>query len=166
MIKQLTGSFRRLRQRALWKNHVAGGAFVLEVTKTDAGWHAHIHAIIQSSFIKWKLLVADWKAVSGGQGVYIKKIPKTDIIRYLTKYLTKTSLSIPDQFDASGALKGSRLFQPFGSWYAISCDAPRYKPHCTHCQATDFMPIDHLISTLRKGTPVTAADYVPGSRDT
>jgi len=164
MAKQLLLSFRRLRQRAFWKNHVDGGAFVIEITRSSYGWHAHIHAIIMSDFIPWKKLKREWTDVSGSSGVYIKKIPKIDIVRYLTKYITKTGLSLPDQYAASGALKGSRLFQPFGSWYAISCQAPKYVPQCTVCGGSSFDMLERVVTQLRRSTPVTKPRKYADSR--
>lgn len=117
MVVTLTKSMRRLRQRKLWKDNVKGGVFVVEITRKNSLWHAHLHVIIEAKYIVWKDLRDAWEAVSGSTGVFIQRIPASQIIRYVTKYVTKTELNAADQRVASDALKGSRLFQPFGSWH-------------------------------------------------
>lgn len=116
-VAHLVRSFRRFRQRAYVKKNVAGGAFVVEITHSDSGWHAHIHAIIESAYMPWGRLLALWTECSGGTGIFIKRIPVSAIVKYLTKYITKSDLEADLQFVASAALKGSRLFQPFGQWH-------------------------------------------------
>lgn len=133
-VKHLVGAFRRLRQRAFWKRAVTGGAFVVEITRGEHGWHAHIHALIESKYIPWSTIKVNWEAVSGGSGVFIQRIPASAIIRYLTKYITKTELSLPDQMAASAALKGMRLFSPFGAWHKPIAEIPLPLAVCGNCK--------------------------------
>lgn len=117
MVDNLLLSFRKLRQRKLWKRKVYGGAFVVEITRSDKGWHAHLHIVIDSAFIIYNDLLSEWMAVSTGRGVYIKRLPNSKILYYLTKYITKTELRKDDQLIATEALKGRRMYQPFGDWH-------------------------------------------------
>jgi len=135
MVRSLQRSFRRLRQRSFWKRKVTGGAFVIEITRPNNSWHAHVHAIIAGDFIPFKKLLEQWIQVSTGRGVYIKKIPKAAIIGYLTKYITKpdSSLSDYDKYSVSDSLKGTRLFQPFGTWHGWNRDFKTEKPACKVC---------------------------------
>lgn len=142
MLDLLTQSFRKLRQRALWKNCVDGGAFVIEVTGNPGDWHAHIHAVIMAKFLPWKQVVKAWKQISDSTGVYITRIPGKAVVAYLTKYITKTDLSPEFQYEASSALKGRRLYQPFGSWHSLSNNAPKHKPTCSKCGESNFMLLD------------------------
>lgn len=116
-VSHLVRSFRRLRHRSFMRKHCRGGAFVVEVTRSKAGWHAHLHIIIESAFIPWIVLHDEWYTCSGGLGCYIKAIPASAIITYLTKYLTKSELPILDRLECSTLLKGYRMFQPFGQWH-------------------------------------------------
>jgi len=138
MVARLVRAFRRLRQRHLWRKHVRGGAFVVEITRGESGWHAHIHAIIESSFIPWTSLQLEWLLVSGGTGCYIKRIPASSIVKYLTKYITKSELSPEDRLIASSCLKGSRLYQPFGAWHGIINDIGVPRPVCSKCGQSDW----------------------------
>ncbi|MBA7661151.1 hypothetical protein ES703_69164 [subsurface metagenome] len=144
MLKHLVKSFRKLRQRAFWKQYVAGGAFVLEVTGRPGNWHAHLHVIIEARFIPYDKLLALWKLVSGSQGVWIEKMPKKNIVGYLTKYLSKCS--VPDFLtdDISEAISGFRLFQPFGNWYAVNLTFQTKKQGCPTCGRHSFLPMDIL----------------------
>lgn len=136
----LIKSFRRLRQRSFWRNKVAGGCYVVEVTHTGHDYHVHIHAIIEAQYMPWKVLHRHWQAVSNGRGVWISKIPKIQIVKYLTKYVTKTTLNLHHQQIVSGALKGFRIFSFFGTWHNRILDIPKYQPICPHCQSTSFEP--------------------------
>lgn len=142
MIKSLMLSFRRLRQRSIWKKYVHGGAFVIEVTSNGVMWHAHIHAILVSKFIPYFNLLNAWRAVSNGRGVYLKDIPKSDTVRYLTKYLSKPD--VPDEllYAANFALKGTRLFAPFGSWFSLNKKYKKKKFPCENCTGTSWIDLD------------------------
>lgn len=137
-IRSLQKSFRRLRQRSSWKRKVVGGAFVVEITRPNEMWHAHIHCIIAGSYYPFKSLLNQWMQVSPGRGVYIKKIPPGLAVRYLSKYMTKPdeTLSENDEYTVSFALKGVRLFQPFGTWHGFCKDLKNNHPPCKQCGST------------------------------
>lgn len=138
MLKDLTRSFRKLRSRAIWKNHVVGGAFVIEVTGSPGNWHAHIHAVIESYYLDFHKLLNTWIKCSPGQGVYIQNLPLNAVVTYLTKYLTKPDM--PDQVSeqVSLAISGYRLFQPFGTWYSISLTYHKPRCLCKECGSKSF----------------------------
>lgn len=142
MLKHIVSAFRRLRQRAFWKRHVLGGAYVIEITGRPGNWHAHLHIIIHSYYLPYAKLLALWKKCSGSQGVYIKQIPQKDVIRYLTKYLSKPD--VPEQVltETAEALKGYRLFHPFGEWYKILKGYVDQKPGCPKCGEQCWLPLD------------------------
>lgn len=144
MLKHIVKSFRNLRQRAFWKQHVAGGAFVLEVTGRPGNWHAHIHAVIEARYMPFLKIMKQWKLVSGSQGVWIKRLPKNRIVGYLSKYLSKCSVPEGLTDDVNSAIKGFRLFQPFGNWYAVNLTFQTSKQGCPVCHHHSFMPIDIL----------------------
>lgn len=152
MIADLMSSFRRLRQRKFWKTHVTGGVYVIEITNQGSGWHAHIHAIIQAHRLDWHRLHKEWIAASkGGIGVYIQNIPPKQALRYLTKYLAKPEVPEQQIDHAEEALKGRRLFHPFGSWHTINKEYKEQKSDCPKCKtAGAFMPYDIFYSKLIK----------------
>lgn len=144
MLKDLVKSFRKLRNRQFWKQHVLGGAFVLEVTGEPDNWHAHIHAIIESKFIDFYKLLDLWKICSPGKGVYLQRIPAGHVIGYLTKYLSKPSVPAEHLDEVSACIQGFRLFQPFGTWYAINNTFEMKRAGCPECGFQLFFPIDIL----------------------
>jgi len=150
MLRHLSKSFRRLRQRRLWRNHVEGGAFVFEVTSKDGYYHVHIHCIIYARFIEWQSLLKLWIDTSGGRGVYIQRIPQSQIVLYLTKYMSKPSCSPDIMQDVQEGLTGLRLFSPFGTWYALNKTYIDVKPGCPVCGKHYFLPFDLLYTNLRK----------------
>lgn len=133
MLRNLTKSFRRLRHTAFWKNNVRGGCFVLEITGANGNWHGHIHSLIDAYFIQWETLRNLWIRFSGGRGVWLSVIPKSQAIRYLTKYLSKPDTNTAGLQDISRALKSYRMFQPFGNWYKLSHKYIKPRCPCSKC---------------------------------
>ncbi|MCW7072266.1 MAG: protein rep, partial [Methanophagales archaeon] len=140
-------SFRRLRQRAIWKNAVDGGCYVLEITGVPGNWHGHIHAVIYSRWMNWDKLLKVWIKVSGGRGVWIQNIPPSVAKNYITKYITKPA-GISDEAAAEleFEIKGYRLFNPFGSWYNRNLEYRAEPYHCPRCGRTHWICIDYLDS--------------------
>ncbi|MBA7706750.1 hypothetical protein ES703_115607 [subsurface metagenome] len=139
MVSTLFSCFQKLRQTASWKAHVTGGAFVIEVKGCSGNWHVHIHAIIEAKYYKWAEIHKLWMQISPGRGVYIQNIPKDEVIRYLTKYLSKNDVPDRDRDELNEALKGTRLYQPFGSWYGINLKYVKPPPQCPDCKRSTFM---------------------------
>lgn len=133
-IDQLISGFRRLRQSAFWKSHVLGGLFVIEITGQEGSWHPHIHAFIYSKRIPWHDLRDCWKRASrGGMATWIANISDKNAIYYVTKYVTKTSLSAESAQVANGLLQGRRLFQRFGSFTNFDIGKPLFAKDCADC---------------------------------
>lgn len=145
MIRTILKSFRRLRQRQYWKNHVHGGAYVVEMTGRPGNWHAHVHVIMVSRWMKWEKLLRIWQAVSPGRGVWIDDIPENEAVSYVTKYISKSS--IPDDFnlDVNLALKGVRMFSPFGSWHSINRTYVKPLLVCSACSIGNFMSMTMML---------------------
>lgn len=149
MLRLLSRSFRKLRQRKLWRSRVDGGAFVFEVTVSEAGFHAHIHAILFSRYIDFNDLLPMWLKCSGGRGVFIKRIPVGQIAQYLSKYISKPSGTFETDRSVSEALSGTRLFNVFGSWHSLNkLYTPAPSP-CSNCGKSSWMPSDIFYSSLK-----------------
>ena len=119
-----------------------------ELTFTvERGWNVHLHAIVESAYLPHDELTAKWSLVSPGIITHITRIPPSAIINYVTKYVTKSCLGYNDQLTASAALRGSRLYQPFGSWYAIDRSAPPYVSTCPDCGHAAWLYLVPGIST-------------------
>lgn len=134
----LTKSFRRLRQRQWFRNRTLGGCWVVEVTGSPGKWHVHAHVMLESRYLPHKVLVALWRSVSPGFIVHIKALPTKAIIGYITKYVSKSEVEEAYQLQVSEGLKGTRLFQAFGSWHAVSCAVKKIEYCCPHCDHIGF----------------------------
>lgn len=148
MITHLIKSFKALRRTQFWKHHVYGGAFVIEVTGEPGSWHAHIHSILQCTWIKYESLLTIWMHISRGRGVFITRIPKTQCVKYLTKYLSKCSVSEQDISDIAPTLASYRLFQTFGKWHSIKTSFPKQPYPCPKCKVCAWLPFDILHADL------------------
>jgi len=125
LIDHLYRSFRRLRQRPLWKRRVRGGAAFLEMTYNadTGGWHPHLHCILEGLFIDRRHLTELWKeSTRDSCNLSLMYVRSTkSIIHYVSKYATKplpaSLMEVPELVDeAVLALAGRRLLLPFGRW--------------------------------------------------
>lgn len=146
--------FRRLRNRRWWKELVKGGVFVVEVTQRPTGYHVHLHIVLQGRFMDMRRLSSEWAKCSPGKVVNVRRIKNSQIINYLTKYLTKSEGGIDLMIEAGRALKGKRLFQPFGSWHAINAIVPKVTFNCPDCGESTWQ-LDFLLESelLTGGLP-------------
>lgn len=140
MITFLTKSFRKLRQKRFWRESVSGGCFVLEITGKPGYWHAHIHMIIQSHFLYWKILLEEWRSIVGAGGIYISPIKNLSVVAYITKYVTKNCCLPEHEEIISDQLKDFRLFNPFGNWYHLMKKMPKRRYNCPSCGKQHWMP--------------------------
>jgi len=139
MTRTITHCFRKLRQTDEWKKKVLGGAFVIEVTGKHGDWHVHLHIIIQAQYFEFTKLLLLWMKLSPGRGVFIQNIPKKQVVRYLTKYITKSEIPDNDHSELNRALKGTRLFQPFGTWYSLNKLYIKPAQTCSNCDKPCFI---------------------------
>lgn len=92
-LRELLASFRRLRSSRAWRDHVAGGMAVLEVTWSAARkqWHPHLHIVAQGEYWPAGEVSAAWSRAS--RGSFIVDIRSCHDVegaaRYLLKYLGK-----------------------------------------------------------------------------
>jgi len=142
-VKRLVASFRRLRQRSFWRRYVSGGAYVIEIKGHPDNWHIHLHVIVSSKFLPWRLLFSNWKQCSFGRGVFIETVSGPAVVRYVTKYVTKQDLPQEDQLEISGILKGFRLFNPFGSWHHLVVVGKRPAFSCPVCGISAFFILSY-----------------------
>lgn len=167
--KCIQKSFRRLRQRSFWQWKVSGGAWVVEITGRPGRWHVHIHAVLEAKFIRHALLKRHWSEVSPGNIVYIQSIPVTAVLRYLTKYVAKSEVGTEHRIQISKALKGCRLFQPFGSWQALAIAIGKVPYVCPECGFAHFVLVPGEKQAERlssRSSPVAWAQSMRESRFT
>jgi len=124
-LARLVASFRKLRNRPYWKQHVTGGASFIECKwiAQSQNWHPHLHILTEGRFMEREKLKTEWYAVTGDSYVIDIRLIK-DTARaaeYVAKYATKgySSSVFHDQArleEAVTALAGKRLMMCFGRW--------------------------------------------------
>lgn len=149
MLHTLVASFRKLRHTQFWKTHVDGGAYVLEITGKAGSWHLHIHTVVSARLTPWQKLLNLWQELSPGRGVWITRIPDKQAAGYLTKYLTKADVPDDDVEEAGNALKGQRMFQPYGTWHSVNATYHIDPPCCPDCGRTGTL----MLMTTLMATP-------------
>jgi hypothetical protein len=150
-VDHLVSSFRRLRQRVVWKSYVIGGCFVIEIKGRPGNWHPHIHAIVYAYYIPWSRLRAAWRQCSGGLAVWINAVTNARAKYYVTKYTTKPEIPAALADTVSTALRRYRLFTRFGDWHNIAIPPPRFETPCERCGHKDWIVDFTLDRVMRYG---------------
>lgn len=146
-IKKAFSNWRRLHSI---KSLVHGGCYTIEVVPKAAGWHVHIHAVIQSEYLPVKLLWETWRQVLGlpHANADIRELKGEKGILEAIKYITKGSALIkmtnPQLEMYIRHLTNKRMFGTFGTWYNPDWDAliepDDYEaPPCPHCNRKETM---------------------------
>lgn len=127
-LTRLLASFAKLRRSPWWKENVAGGAWVFEVTHDDKTglWHPHLHTLVHSQWLDLKELSAAWHMVTGdSHRVHVSLVNKSAAaIAELTKYVGKITHRTWEHDQkllthAMRELNGRRLCSTFGTWAKV-----------------------------------------------
>jgi hypothetical protein len=124
-ITRILEAFEELRRRAAWKHaKVLAGVRSLEITRgsENAGWHVHLHVLIDSGWLDHPALKAAWLAITGDSSVvYVKRKDGASAVSEIVKYVTKPAdMKALDQGELTElvhALHGRRLIAFFGAWF-------------------------------------------------
>lgn len=160
-LDHLIASFRRMRQRQAWREHVEFGWAVIEVTWNEKRqqWHPHLHCIAKSNFFPQKLLSDQWKECSNGSPIVdIREIGDAKSrIAYVAKYIGKG----PDLREAKNprkvameyvaALKSRRMLIGFGSPPALPDVVGEGKNDCDPDDWVIVGPVSQLLEEARNG---------------
>jgi ribosomal protein L37E len=144
-LDRLIAAFRRLRNRQNWKRLVTGGAYVVEATRSETGWHVHLHVIMSALYWHVNEISKAWQAVSGGKIVWIEAVNSQFQVGYLSKYVTKTQVATAFHEEMLLAFKGRRLFTVFGDWSELARKWKQPLYACPKCHGTDWAP-DYTLS--------------------
>lgn len=139
MVRDLLRSFKKLRDGALWKNKVSGGCYIIEVTGGENDWHVHLHILAYSTYFPQKQLSAAWKKVSNSFIVWVSDASKGNLCNYLLSYVTKAPLDVVSKAEVNQALRGTRMFQPFGDWHSMQLPKFKYRFMCPDCNSSIWL---------------------------
>jgi len=124
-ITRILEGFEELRRRAAWKRaKVRAGVRSLEITRgsENAGWHVHLHILIDSGWLEHAALKAAWLAITGDS--YVVHVNRksdgeavAEIVKYVTKPADMKALDAGELTELVHALHGRRLIAFFGAWF-------------------------------------------------
>ncbi len=127
-IELLYKSFSKLRNRAYMKKRCIAGVWFFQITRNHETntWHPHLHALIDSAYLKHELLSQSWyKITNGSSVVHIKAV--TDKLKTLThhaRYAARPSslvdLTDDEALELYEAFKHRRIVGSWGKAKAIS----------------------------------------------
>lgn len=161
-VKQLRRWFTQLRRRKFASNW-EGGFYAIEVTNEGAGWHLHIHALVNARWIDGPELARQWASITSNAGyiVKVKDAREGDYLKELTKYVAKGSQVAkwsPDQITTFiNAFTGVRTFGVFGSLYGARTEFAEWlkaireaKPRCNcgSCSVTYYTEAQFIMRDL------------------
>lgn len=159
-VKHLRQSFRRLRQRSLWKNSLSSGIGVMQITYNadDDTWHPHLHVLCHGKFIPQAKLTEAWKHASGGSTIVDIRAVRdvTKVVDYVTRYISRpidfNDKPPPERLvEFIGAIKGARLLIAFG-------DVPKApKPPASEEVWTYVNSLAYLVYDAKRGGQKSAA---------
>jgi len=141
-------AIKRLKDRDIWKKNILGGCYSLEVTKSNKGWHVHVHIVAEGNYIPQKDLSEAWKKVTDSNS-YIVDIRKVHNYEQFQKELSKYPFKPADAKTWSKEIKkefndfmfNRRLFTKFGSWYNDHISLGDHHTICPVCGAVDSYTI-------------------------
>lgn len=142
-------AFRILRRDPVWRRHVSGGVYAIQVTKNPqtSRWHVHFHMLVDGSFFPQKLLSDLWLKCTGDSPVVdIQSVAdRAATAKYISSYVTKPNAL--DSWDHASicqyatAMHGRRTLHTFGTMHGRPVDPP--------AEATERKSADSLGSIAR-----------------
>lgn len=149
-LSNLIKYFRALRQLGLWTHNVRGGAYFIEVKRSEdrTCWHPHLHVLVDAKFIDSGLLSSAWLKITGDSFiVHVRRVrSKAEDIAYVTKYATKpiddSCFEVDEWIDeAMVAFRGRHLLSTLGMWRGTELEVRSDDPE-------DWRRVASLESTL------------------
>lgn len=129
-MERLAESFRKLRQRGEWRDHVRGGIYAIQVTRGSdgAGWHVHLHVVWDGRFWEQRSISRMWEEVTGDSPVVDVRavVDRAQAAKYISRYVAHTDSVAGWSDDAiieyAIAMRGRRTLHTFGSMHGASVD--------------------------------------------
>ena len=146
-IDRLMNGWRELRRTKLWKGHVTGGVYTLEIKRgaNSGQWHPHLHIIADGSFLLQSSLSDAWLKATGDSSIVdIRKVNDAEkAAKYVAKYISKLdhleSLDDDAVVEFADAVHRRRMIHSFGTLHAVAVDEEAEAEHVSTDQ--------HLIAT-------------------
>jgi len=120
-IEHLYDSFRKLRRRAFFKNHITGGVWFFQIkfnARTEQ-WHPHIHCLVAGKFLPQSELKGLWHEITGDSYIVdirgVKDIEgcAKEVARYATSPADITAVDLDRALEIYWSTKHRRIC---GSW--------------------------------------------------
>lgn len=175
-VKAAWGKLRRRKFARGWR----GGFYSIECTNEGRGWHVHIHALVDASWIDGGQLAREWAEVTAGLGciVKVKDARRENYLHELLKYVVKGSQLAAwragEVADFVRAFSGVRCFGCFGTLYkqrsafaAFLASVSEKSQVCDKCGGVDWSYFDEVEWIMRSlqpdhpptGPPPVQPDY-------
>lgn len=129
-LDELVASWRRLRQRRSWREHVRSAVGTIEVTWSEERkqWHPHLHILFDGRYWEQRSISEEWCEASGGSRVVdVRAVPdRQRSVRYIAKYAAKPArlgeLDATQIREWSHAVHRRRMVVAVGAWSKFKAD--------------------------------------------
>lgn len=136
-MSRLLNCFRDLRRRKVWRDNVRAGLAAIEVTRgaSGDGWHVHLHAVVDASYIPQDLLSGQWEDVTGDspivdiRAIYDRARATTYVAKYVTKPAELSRWTAAELRDYADGMHRRRTLITFGAWHNLACDTDEPEDH-------------------------------------
>jgi len=141
-VRDIKSAFAKLRKSTFASNW-RGGCWSLEVTNESHGWHLHIHALIDATWVDARVLAQHWGRLVGQNFAIVKvrdcrdKSYLAEVCKYAVKGSQMAKWSAHEMVQFVNAMQGGRTFGVFGSlfkdraaWETWKSNRPDHKPTC------------------------------------
>lgn len=159
-LDKLTRSYRRLRQRNIWRNAVTAAIAFIEIKRNAARnrWHPHLHVIARSQWIQQQELRDAWHTCTGDSYIVDIRLARGDrVLSYVAKYASKPlNTDYVDDAEALAeaieAMARRRLIIQSGAWSRIKLTE---KPN--EGDWLPMAPLHRIIDRAKRGDADAAA---------
>jgi hypothetical protein len=150
-VQRVLKEFARLRATRLWKDHVKGGLYVVEIKRHPERlhWHVHIHAILDARYLDQRALAETWKRITTDSFIVHIEAANPQHAKYVGKYVGKGNSPDCEPWEHWAYLheiEGLRLAATFGNSPSLTA----LKPAPTH---TLIAPLEVVQSWANAGDP-------------
>lgn len=131
-VNRLYDNFKKWRNCRRIGPKFTGGVFFLEITWNNNTqlWHPHLHVLAEGRYIPHEIARAEWLRITTDS--HVVNIQKVNDGKHAAHYVTKYSSKgispniwrhVTILAEAMDALRGTRIFNTFGTWRGIRLSA-------------------------------------------
>lgn len=159
-VRAVVQAFGRLRRKKIWTAHVVGGVAGYEITNKGAGFHPHVHMVVDCEWLAYKTrkpwrgcprtmvaqlcheaqreLSREWAKClrqPGNAVVHVTRANKETILKEVAKYAIKGSDLVSCEGSAGDLIRAIKSTRKFTTWGKAYRRKPKEKQEPRPCES-------------------------------